>query len=84
MGKPSHVMPRLGRGAVVEEGAEQPRAEFDEHEQAEAWARRNAGDAPEIVVHSRRGEVRTVLMPQPPEMQDDLARREPPWPDPGR
>jgi len=84
MAKPIHVMPRLGRWAVVEEGAEQPRAEFDEHEQAEAWPRHNAGDAPEIVVHNRHGEIRTVLMPEPPEVPDDLARREPPLPDPGR
>src|SRR4051794_21980345 len=42
MSKPIHVLPRLGRWAVVPEDSDEPLAEFDEHEQAESWARRNA------------------------------------------
>jgi hypothetical protein len=77
-----HVTPRLGRWAVVHEGEQEPLAEFDEHEQAEQWARRHARDhgEAEIHVHARRGGVRDILPPLPPDVPDERASRGPPFP----
>jgi hypothetical protein len=60
-----HVIPRLGKWAVIHEDDQEPLAEFDEHEQAEQAARDHARRHGEtkVVVHARGGDVRDIQRP---------------------